>query len=142
MVLRTPGFLAMESRSAAAGVSALQISVRPRSRLPVAIATFFSRIRLEQTPEPCACVPAGCAAALGTLLVSVRRGVEEAPYTVGSFLGGRDQVADTGSTRVVSVVDLESKGRGVILVRMMPDLILSIDSSSDGRYSPVPLRPR
>jgi hypothetical protein len=82
------------------------------------------------------------AAALGTLLVSVRRGVEEAPYTVGSFLGGRDQVVDTGSTRVVSVVDLESKGHGVIPVRMMPDLILSIDSSSDGRYSPVPLRPR
>jgi hypothetical protein len=45
VVLRTQGFLAMESRSAADGVSALQISVRPRSRFPVAIATFCSGIR-------------------------------------------------------------------------------------------------
>jgi hypothetical protein len=41
----------------------------------------------------------------------------------------------------VRVVDLESEGRGLIPVRMMPDLILPINSRSDGRYSPVPLRP-
>ena len=41
----------------------------------------------------------------------------------------------------VWVVDLESEGRGLVPVRMMPDLILPIDSRSDGRYSPVTLRP-
>jgi hypothetical protein len=41
----------------------------------------------------------------------------------------------------VRFVDLESEGRGLIPVRMMPDLILPIDSRSDGRYSPIPLRP-
>lgn len=45
MVLGTPGFLAVGSRSVADGVSALQISVRPRSRFPVAITTFCSGIR-------------------------------------------------------------------------------------------------
>jgi hypothetical protein len=38
----------------------------------------------------------------------------------------------------VRVVDLESEGLRLIPVWMMPDLILPIDSRSDGRYSPVP----